>query len=167
MGVYRDRPGNTPVPAAVREAEQAMIAAQTSKTYVGPAGNAEFNERIIELALGPLARDAAVTRIATIQTVGGCGALRLGAELLRVARPIPSSMSALRPGPITSRSSAARGSRSSVIRTTTRLRAASISSDARPHAACPAGAVVLLHACCHNPTGADLSADQWRGARGS
>ncbi len=61
IGVYRDQAGNTPVPAAVREAERAILAAQTSKTYVGPAGNAEFNERITELALGPLARDAAVT----------------------------------------------------------------------------------------------------------
>ncbi|MDH5227815.1 MAG: aminotransferase class I/II-fold pyridoxal phosphate-dependent enzyme, partial [Gammaproteobacteria bacterium] len=86
VGVYRDESGNTPVPAAVRAAEQALIGAQTSKSYVGPAGNVEFNERIIALALGPLAGSLA-DRTATIQTVGGCGALRLGAELVKVARP--------------------------------------------------------------------------------
>jgi aspartate aminotransferase len=86
VGVYRDPEGNTPVPAAVRAAERAMLAEQTSKTYVGPAGNLAFNERIVELALGPLAARLR-ERTATIQTVGGCGALRLGAELLRAADP--------------------------------------------------------------------------------
>src|SRR4029450_1786043 len=51
IGVYRDQAGITPVPAAVHEAERAMIAAQTTKTYIGPLGNPEFNERITELAL--------------------------------------------------------------------------------------------------------------------
>ena len=78
--------GNTPVPAAVRAAEQGVLSTQTSKSYVGPAGNVDFNERIIGLALGPLAAGLA-GRTATIQTVGGCGALRLGAELVKVARP--------------------------------------------------------------------------------
>ncbi len=86
VGVYRDVAGNTPIPAAVRAAERALIEAQASKTYVGPAGNVDFNERIVDLALGPLA-GSLKERIATIQTVGGCGALRLGAELLKVARP--------------------------------------------------------------------------------
>src|SRR5215218_9083971 len=82
VGVYRDDFGNTPVPVAVRDAERALIAAQITKVYVGPAGNLEFNERIVDLALGSLAQELH-ERIATIQTVGGCGALRLGAELLR------------------------------------------------------------------------------------
>ncbi|HSW32305.1 MAG TPA: aminotransferase class I/II-fold pyridoxal phosphate-dependent enzyme, partial [Steroidobacteraceae bacterium] len=43
VGVYRDDLGNTPVPSAIREAERELLAAQTSKTYVGPAGNVEFN----------------------------------------------------------------------------------------------------------------------------
>ena len=87
VGVYRDETGNTPVPAAVRAAERTLLAAQASKTYVGPAGNLEFNERIVELALGTELAAALGERTATIQTVGGCGALRVGAELLRVASP--------------------------------------------------------------------------------
>ncbi len=52
VGVYRDDAGNTPVPAAVRQAEFALLSEQTTKSYVGPAGNLEFNERIVGLALG-------------------------------------------------------------------------------------------------------------------
>ena len=85
VGVYRDERGQTPVPAAVRAAEQALLSRQATKTYVGPMGNVEFNERIVGLALGPLAA-ALAARTTTIQTVGGCGALRVGAELLRVSR---------------------------------------------------------------------------------
>src|SRR5678815_358606 len=85
VGVYRDSHGQTPIPAAVREAERAVLSAQTSKTYVGPLGNTDFNQRIAELALGPLAARLR-ERVATIQTVGGCGALRLGAEILKATR---------------------------------------------------------------------------------
>jgi len=162
IGVYRDQGGNTPVPAAVHEAEQTMIASQTSKTYVGPLGNAEFNERITELALGPLARTLR-PRIAAIQTVGGCGALRLGAELLRVAAPdavihvttptwanheplVGSSGLALERYPYYDAAT----------------RAVDFDCMHAQLSRLPSGAVVLLHACCHNPTGADLSADQWR-----
>jgi aspartate/tyrosine/aromatic aminotransferase len=162
IGVYRDQAGNTPVPAAVREAEQALLAAQSTKTYVGPAGNAEFNERITELALGPLAHSLR-GRMAVMQTVGGCGALRIGAELLRAAAPdavihvstptwanheplVGSSGLALQRYPYYD--AATRGVDFEHMRTQL--------------AVLPAGAVILLHACCHNPTGADLTLDQWR-----
>jgi aspartate/tyrosine/aromatic aminotransferase len=162
IGVYRDQAGNTPVPAAVHEAEQAMIAAQTTKTYVGPLGNPEFNERITELALGPLSRTLK-PRIAAIQTVGGCGALRVGAELLRVAAPETvihvSTPTWANHEPLVGSSGLAL-ERYPYYDPTTR----GVEFD-RMHAhlsRLPAGAVVLLHACCHNPTGADLTTDQWR-----
>jgi len=161
VGVYRDEGGVTPVPAAVREAERELIAAQTTKTYVGPAGNLEFNERIVALALGPLA-EGLKERTATIQTVGGCGALRMGAELLHAAAPgavvhvsdptwanheplLGNSGIALRRYPYYD--PATRGV--AFDRMLARLEAA------------PAGDVVLLHACCHNPTGVDLDPGQW------
>ncbi len=162
VGVYRDERGITPVPQAVLHAERALIADQATKSYVGPLGNPEFNARIVELALGPLApqlRD----RLATIQTVGGCGALRLGAELVRASSP------------------------DSVIHVSTptwanhepligncglRLERYPYYDAARRDVnfeamqdtlnRLPAGAVVLLHACCHNPTGAELTPAQWR-----
>jgi aspartate aminotransferase len=161
VGVYRDESGNTPVPAAVREAERLLIGAQTSKSYVGPAGNLDFNERIIGLALGPLARGLA-DRTATIQTVGGCGALRLGAELLKVSRPEAvvhvSDPTWANHEPLVG-SSGLRLERYPYFDAARR----DLGFDAMldHFGRLPAGAVVLLHACCHNPTGADPTAEQW------
>jgi len=87
VGVYRNESGSTPIPAAVREAERRLLESQATKTYVGPAGNLEFNQRIVEMALGTGLAAALRERTSTIQTVGGCGALRIGAELLRAAAP--------------------------------------------------------------------------------
>ena len=161
VGVYRDIDGNTPVPAAVREAERRLLAGQSSKTYVGPAGNLDFNQRIVTLALGPLSGPLR-ERTATIQTVGGCGALRIGAELIRASAPgavihvsdptwanheplVGSSGLALQRYPYYD--PATRGvDFERMIDHLDRL---------------PAGEVVLLHACCHNPTGADLDPQQW------
>jgi aspartate aminotransferase len=161
VGVYRDEFGNTPVPAAVREAERLLIGAQTSKSYVGPAGNVDFNQRIIGLALGPLAHGLA-DRTATIQTVGGCGALRLGAELLKVSRPDAvvhvSDPTWANHEPLVG-SSGLRLERYPYFDAARRDVAFDATLD---HCGrLPAGAVVLLHACCHNPTGADPTVEQW------
>ena len=161
VGVYRDEGGITPVPAAVRKAERELLDTQTTKSYVGPAGNLEFNDRIVALALGALA-EGLKERTATIQTVGGCGALRMGAELLHAAAPgavvhvseptwanheplLGNSGIALRRYPYYD--PATRGV--AFDRMLARLEAV------------PAGDVVLLHACCHNPTGVDLDPGQW------
>src|SRR5271163_2371342 len=87
VGVYRDLEGNTPVLHCVRRAEQEVFAAQTTKSYVGAAGREEFNSAVEALVLGPEhpARRHALAR--TVQTPGGCGALRVGAELIRAAVP--------------------------------------------------------------------------------
>jgi aspartate aminotransferase len=162
VGVYRDERGTTPVPQAVIEAERALIAAQTTKTYVGPAGNLEFNERIVAMALGTLAQSLA-DRTATIQTVGGCGALRLGAELLRVSNPETvvhvSDPTWANHEPLLG-SSGLRLERYPYYDASRR----GVAFDAM-HAyveRLPRGSVVLLHACCHNPTGADLTPGQWK-----
>src|ERR1700689_543313 len=88
VGVYRDLTGNTPVLDCVRRAETAILATETTKSYVAAAGREEFNVAVEELVLGsahPARRDR---RARTIQTPGGCGALRLGAELIRAAAPV-------------------------------------------------------------------------------
>ncbi|HEY7995512.1 MAG TPA: aminotransferase class I/II-fold pyridoxal phosphate-dependent enzyme, partial [Steroidobacteraceae bacterium] len=87
VGVYRDDRGDTPVPAAVRAAEAALIAQQTTKTYVGPAGNPGFNSEMERLVFGAAHPVLASGRLRSMQTPGGCGALRLGAELIRQAAP--------------------------------------------------------------------------------
>src|SRR5438270_9433480 len=87
VGVYRDGRGETPVLNAVREAERAVLAHQTTKTYVAASGNAAFNEAIERLVLGDQHEARVTARVRTVQAPGGCGALRLGAELIRAAAP--------------------------------------------------------------------------------
>jgi len=162
VGVYRDEAGNTPVPVAVREAERRVLAAQASKTYVGPLGNAEFNERIVELALGGLAATLR-ERTATIQTVGGCGALRMAAELLHAASPESvvhvSDPTWANHEPLLGNSGIAL-QRYPYYDPATRGVAFAQMLDHIERL--PAGAVVLLHGACHNPTGVDLALEQWQ-----
>ena len=163
VGVYRDDRGDTPVPAAVRTAERALIERQTTKTYVGSAGNLGFNQEMARLTLGSEHPALVAGRVRLIQTPGGCGALRLGAELIRYASPdslvhvsIPTWVNHV---PLLSGSGlelerypyydAARG-------------AVSFAEMLAAFERLPPRAVVLLHACCHNPTGADLSQGEWR-----
>ena len=162
VGVYRDEGGITPIPAAVLRAERELIASQVTKSYVGPLGNLEFNARIVELALGPLASTLG-DRVATIQTVGGCGALRIGAELVRATSP-DSVIHASTPTwanhePLIG-NSGLRIERYPYYDPATRDVAFDAMHDALD--GLPAGTVVLLHACCHNPTGAELTSAQWR-----
>ena len=163
VGVYRDEHGETPVLASVRRAESALIARQTTKTYVGPAGNPAFNQAIEQLVLGAGHAALAAGRVRSLQAPGGCGALRLGAELIRAASP------------------------ESVVHVSTPtwanhiplLSGSGLKLERYPYfdpatggvqfgammaalERLPPRAVVLLHASCHNPTGADLTQSQWR-----
>jgi aspartate aminotransferase len=161
VGVYRDEDGNTPLPRAVREAERAMLAGQTTKVYVGPAGNLEFNERIVQLALGPLAGELK-DRTATIQTVGGCGALRIGAELVHVAAPDAVVHVS---DPTWANHEPLLGSSGITLQRypyyEPNTRGVAFEQMLAHCERLPPGAVVLLHACCHNPTGVDLGPGQW------
>ena len=86
VGVYRDDSGRTPVMRAVADAERDLFAAQATKAYLPPAGVAGFLQGLRALVLGPLA-ETLESRTAAIQTPGGCGALRLAAELFARAEP--------------------------------------------------------------------------------
>jgi aspartate aminotransferase len=161
VGVYRDVYGRTPIPAAVREAERIVLTEQNTKTYVGPHGNADFNQRIAELALGPLA-GRLKDRLATIQTVGGCGALRIGAEIIKAARRDPvvhvSTPTWANHEPLLGSSGLPLQRYPYYDPATHRLEFERM-LDALE--SIPPGNVVLLHGCCHNPTGADLAPAQW------
>ena len=85
IGVYRDEQGNTPILECVKKAEQILDSTQTTKSYLGPPGVAGFNSAMTELIFG---EDSAVMnedRVRTIQTPGGTGALRVGADLIKAA----------------------------------------------------------------------------------
>ncbi|MBV8342236.1 MAG: aminotransferase class I/II-fold pyridoxal phosphate-dependent enzyme, partial [Gammaproteobacteria bacterium] len=163
VGVYRDDRGETPVPHAVREAERALLARQTTKTYVGPAGNPGFNQAVEQLVFGTAHPAVAAGRVRSVQAPGGCGALRLGAELIRAASP----------------ESVVYVSTPTWANHTPLLAGSGLRLERYPYfdpatggveftammaalEKLPARAVVLLHASCHNPTGADLSEGQWR-----
>lgn len=162
VGVYRDEAGETPILRAVREAQHHHIEKEQTKSYIGPPGTPGFNQAIRQLMFG---RDHAVLseqRLAGVQTPGGCGALRVAAELLKRARPdttiwvsdptwanhIPLLGSAglnIKPYPY-------------YDRTTHGLNAEAMMlglGETEP------GDVVLMHGCCHNPSGVDLKAEHW------
>jgi aspartate aminotransferase len=163
VGVYRDEQGNTPVLEAVRVAESALLARQTTKTYVGPAGNLGFNQSMEHLVLGAAHPAIAGGRVRSVQTPGGCGALRLGAELIRAAAS----------------DAVVHVSTPTWANHTPLLAGSGLQLERYPYfdpasggvqfaamtaalERLPARAVVLLHASCHNPTGADLSQGEWR-----
>ena len=163
VGVYRDLTGNTPVLDCVRRAEQEVLAAQSTKSYVAPAGREEFNSAVEELVLGKTNAARRDRRARTVQAPGGCGALRLGAELIRAAAPAAAvhvsdptwgnhtpllGSSGLRLERYPYYDIAANGLRfAAMLEHLERARE---------------GDVVLIHACCHNPSGADLDAGQWQ-----
>lgn len=160
VGVYKDVDGKTPVMRAVREAERRLHKSQATKSYLGLAGDTVFNELMIGVVLGDKADRS---RLRAAQTPGGTGALRLLADLIRLSRPDatvwvpdptwPNHMPILRAAGLKAQTYAYFDAETGGVR-----------FDAMTEAleAIPAGDVVLLHGCCHNPTGADLSLDQWR-----
>ncbi|MGH8294339.1 MAG: aromatic amino acid transaminase [Steroidobacteraceae bacterium] len=163
VGVFRDDAGETPVMRAVREAEREVLAGQTTKTYVAAAGNAGFNEAMERLVLGPGHAALASGRLRTIQAPGGCGALRLGAELIRAAAPEAvvhvSTPTWANHVPLLS-NCGLKLERYPYFEPAT----GGVAFEAMLGAVdrLPPRSVVLLHASCHNPTGADLEDGQWR-----
>jgi aspartate aminotransferase len=163
VGVYRDLTGNTPVLASVRRAEQAVLAAQSTKSYVAAAGREEFNTAVEELVLGATHAARRGRRVRTVQAPGGCGALRVGAELIRAAAPaVTVHISDPTWGNHTPLlgSSGLRLERYPYYDTATNQLRFEAMLERLDRAA--EGDVVLIHACCHNPTGADLDAAQWQ-----
>ena len=161
VGVFRDGAGNTPILKVMKEAEQRLLDTQVTKAYLGSAGDKRFAELLRPILLGPHADD---DRIAGLQTPGGCGALRLGFELIATANPRRARASSeRRPGRTIRRSSARCGS--SMVEYPYYERGQGddpLRGHDRGAEGGEPGDVALLHGCCHNPTGADLSEDQWR-----
>jgi len=159
VGVFRDAVGNTPILKVMKEAEQRLVDTQESKSYLGSAGDKRFAELLRPIVLGEHAEDE---RIAGLQTPGGCGALRLGFELIATANPgarvlvgtptwpnHPPIIGAVRLEQVDyPYYEIGQGA----IRFEDMLEALARGEP---------GDVALLHGCCHNPTGADLNPVQW------
>jgi aspartate/tyrosine/aromatic aminotransferase len=167
VGVFRDLSGNTPILACVRRAEQQVLAAQTTKTYVAAAGREEFNSAVEAMVLGLEHAARRDGRVHTVQTPGGCGALRVGAELIRVASPaVTVHVSDPTWGnhmPLLGNSGLKLARYPYYDATAHQLRFDAMLERLER---VPAGDVVLIHACCHNPTGADLNRAQWEAVTG-
>ena len=160
VGVYRDETGRTPVMAAVKMAEERLAAAGTSKAYRGLAGNTEFNAGLAALLLG---HDAGrLARQTTMQTVGGTGALRLLADFIAVASP-GARVWVSDPGYV-NHVPIMRAAGLMVERYRWQADGGVLDADAvlADLAAARAGDIVLLHGCCHNPTGIDMGLGVWQ-----
>jgi aromatic-amino-acid transaminase len=159
VGVYRDGEGRTPVLRAVKEAERRLLEQQDSKAYLGGAGDKVFPELLKPILLGPHAGDDS---IAGLQTPGGCGAIYLAMQLIRTANPQALVFVGVPTWP--NHPPMIRGAGLEIVeyphldRETGGVRFDALLAkldEARP------GDVVLLHGCCHNPTGADLAPGEW------
>jgi aromatic-amino-acid transaminase len=159
VGVYRDETGATPIFRAVKEAERRLVETQPTKAYVGPEGDPVFLERLWDLTAGEAGRGRAV---AGLQTPGGSGALRIGGDLL-VRLGVKRIWLGMPTWPNHASIFQAAGLEIATYpffdipsQSVLFERMVEALSGAAP------GDAVLLHASCHNPTGANLSAEQWR-----
>lgn len=160
VGVYKDDDGITPVMRSVKAAERRLLDGQTTKTYLSPAGDEGFNQAMIGLVFG---EDAPRDRLRAVQAVGGTGAVRLLADLVSRAER---GATVWLPEPTWPNHAPIMKQAGLAFTTYPYVDAASgrVAFDAMRSALAGAGPgdVVLLHGCCHNPTGADLDIAQWR-----
>lgn len=160
VGVYKNAEGVTPVMRAVKEAERRLVETQESKSYVALAGDPAYADAMIGLILGEsVARDS----IAAVATPGGTGAVRQAFELIKIANPAakvhvsnptwPNHVSILKYV----------GIEAVPYRYfDTETRGVDFDGMLEDLGKAAEGDVVLLHGCCHNPTGANLNLTQWQ-----
>jgi aromatic-amino-acid transaminase len=162
VGVYKDAQGLTPIPEAVKIAEARLVESQDTKTYIGGHGNPLFGKVINELVLGADSKLITEQRAGATQTPGGTGALRLAADFIAQCLPGKGVWLSNPTWPIHETIFAAAGVKVShypYVGSDNRLDVDAMLAVLNE---VPKGDVVLLHACCHNPTGFDLSHDDWQ-----
>ncbi|MDB6142298.1 MAG: aromatic amino acid aminotransferase [Pseudomonas sp.] len=162
VGVYKTVEGLTPILRSVKLAEQRLIDSQDTKTYIGGHGQARFGTLISELVLGKDSPLLTSKRVGATQAPGGTGALRLCADFIATCLPGRGIWLSDPTWPIHESIFEAAGINISYypyVGSDNRLNVAGMLATLSE---VPEGDVVLLHACCHNPTGFDLSQDDWR-----
>ncbi|UXA50870.1 aromatic amino acid transaminase [Xanthomonas prunicola] len=167
VGIYYDENGRIPLLRAVHKIEQQLALDAKPRGYLPIDGLAAYDKATQELLFGAESALVASGRVATSQTVGGSGALRVGADLLK--KLLPTSTIAIS-NPSWENHRAVFGAAGFEVVDYTYFDAAShgLNFDGMlaDLAKLEPGTVVLLHACCHNPTGADLTKDQWKQVAG-
>ena len=163
VGVYKDAQGNTPVFDSVKQAQERVLAAETSKSYLAIDGAPEYAQAVQELLFGAGSEIIASQRAVTAHTPGGTGGLRVAADFIH--RMFPGARVWL--------------SEPTWANHPKVFQAAGLKTETYPYfdagantlafepmqqalERIPAGDVVLLHGCCHNPTGVDPAPEQWK-----
>jgi len=160
VGVFRDGFGKTPVMASVKSAEQQLLRNQATKSYLGPEGDQGYVDLLAHLVFGP--QFALSPALTGVQTPGGTGALCLGAELIARARPgatvwvgaptWPNHLPIFQRARLRTRLTRFYDQERSIL---------DIDGMLEDLGAAQPGDVILLHGCCHNPTGAAPEANHW------
>ncbi len=160
IGIYFDEAGRIPVLESVRRAEQAVVARDAPRPYLPIEGAANFREQVQLLLFGAGHEALAAGRVATIQSIGSSGGLKVGADF--IARWLPGSAVWVSDPSWDNHRSMFEGA-GLAVHDYPYYRAGGLAFDAMRAklAALPARSIVLLHACCHNPTGVDLTRAQW------
>ena len=162
IGIYFDDAGRIPVLASVREAEAQLLAEAATKSYLPMEGDANYRTGVQALLFGADHEALASRRVATIQSVGSSGGLKVGADF--IARWLPGSAVWVSDPTWDNHRAMFEGAGLAVHTypyydaSTGGLRFDAMLATLQ---SLPERSVVLMHACCHNPTGVDLSADQW------
>jgi aromatic-amino-acid transaminase len=162
VGVYYDDNGKVPLLSCVQKAEEILIATPTPRTYLPIEGLAAYDKAVQELVFGADSAVIQEKRAVTVQAIGGTGALKIGADFLKrfapeaevyISDPSWENHRAL------FESAGFKVNNYAYFDAATHgVNFAGMIADLK---AMPRGAIVLLHACCHNPTGADLTSAQW------
>jgi len=163
VGVYYDDNGKIPLLGAVRAAEEARLKAAPPRGYLPIEGIAAYNQAVQTLLFGKESPLTAAGRVVTAQALGGTGALKIGADFLK--RLLPGSTVYIS-DPSWENHRALFESAGFPVDTypyyDAATRGANFAAMKAKLATLPARSIVVLHACCHNPTGADLTEAQWK-----
>ncbi|WP_318435413.1 amino acid aminotransferase [Photobacterium leiognathi] len=160
IGVYRNSQGETPIMQAISQAEQRLLQTQTTKSYVGLAGSEVFNQSMMDLLLSGTSAHA---RSAAVQTPGASGALRMLADLIHIAQP-DTTVWLTNPSYVNHKPVMEAAGLKVKFYPYFDPDTKQVNSQAMLAELAKAGPkdVVLLHGCCHNPTGADIRFEDWQ-----
>ncbi|MFB2733043.1 amino acid aminotransferase [Shewanella mangrovisoli] len=162
VGVYKDPAGNTPILNCVKKAEKFRLDTETTKVYIGPTGSPQFNTLITELAFGSDHSAIIANRIRTVSTPGGTGALRVAGDFIKRCNPNAVLWVS---DPTWANHTGLFEAAGITVKTYPYYDydTKSLKFDEMLSALAQVGPndVVLFHACCHNPSGMDLTTEQW------